>query len=124
MSLFELKDFTMHSGGTGKYKIECDTLTEDDWETLAYIVSEKLQFRKVVGIPTGGETFAKALRKYEKEDSDVILIADDVLTTGRSMEGKRVSILLANYDCAVVGVVAFARGECPYWVKPIFQMWD
>jgi len=21
------------------------------------------------------------------------------------------------------GVVLFARGECPYWVTPIFKMW-
>jgi hypothetical protein len=115
MSIFIQKIFTMHSGERGNFKIECDGLTDEDWATLAFIVSQRLTFRRVIGVPTGGLKFAKALEPYVSEDGPV-LIVDDVLTTGRSMEEFR---SIFSFPC--IGVVAFARGECPDWVSPIFR---
>jgi len=103
-------------------------------------------FGTVEGIPRGGLAFAAALRRYESctcghhhylhsfqgwmqrpvpchecgcekfTGIDTLLIADDVLTTGRSMEEWR-------RKCGakvVAGVVAFARTVPPPWITPRF----
>ncbi len=77
-------------------------------------VEHLLPFRKVEGIPRGGMKFAEALRPYAKPDAGLLLLADDVLTTGESMERARAG---GTY---VIGVVAFARGPWPKWVTPLF----
>ena len=55
---------------------------------MAKIISKKIRFSTVYGIPTGGERLAKALEKYTTENS-CFLIVDDVFTTGNSMEKAR-----------------------------------
>lgn len=123
MSLFELRNFVMHSGQSGYYKIECDALTDDDWDTLAFIIVEKINFKEVYGIPSGGTKLQNALYKYTDSNSNTLLIVDDVLTTGRSIEEFRKIITKNKKYKNIIGVVVFARGKCPKWVKPIFQMW-
>lgn len=114
MSLLQLADIVLHSGKKSKFKIECDSLTEEDWNTLAYLGSRIVgKFSKVYGIPRGGIPFARALEKYADNDGP-LLIADDVLTTGGSIVEK------LREGC--VGLVAFARGKCPEGVKAIFYM--
>jgi orotate phosphoribosyltransferase len=126
MNLFEKKEFFSHSGDLLDWKIECDALTDEDIETLAYLISKKYTFRRVYGLPTGGVRLGIALQKYTDENSEVSLIVDDVLTTGKSMEDHRHNVwaeaLSDNEE--VAGVVIFARKECPYWVVPIFQLHD
>jgi orotate phosphoribosyltransferase len=116
-NLFEKKIFTMHSGDTGHWKIECDALTDAELNALAYIISSKLKFSSVIGVPKGGIKIAKALDKY-KSNRGLCLIVDDVLTTGNSME----EVKKQQADRDVIGVVLFARGKCPEWVIPLFQM--
>jgi orotate phosphoribosyltransferase len=118
MNLFQKKEITLHSGGKSFFKIECDALTDDDIETLAYIISRKYTFYDVVGIPRGGIRIANALQKYASNGP--LLIVDDVLTTGKSMEEMRKK----HSNVLTIGVVLFARGKCPKWVEPIFNMWD
>lgn len=116
-NLFEKKTFVMHSGDVGHWKIECDALTDVEIDTLAYIISIKLKFNEVIGIPTGGVRIAKALDKY-KSDKGFCLIIDDVLTTGNSME-----MVKKQYsDKNIMGVVLFARKKCPDWIIPLFQI--
>ena len=67
------------------------------------------------GVPTGGTRLADALGPY-KTDEGVDLIVDDVLSTGASMEEARKQFL------DPIGVVIFARGQCPDWVYPVFEM--
>lgn len=122
MGLFELKDFIMHSGEVGEWKIECDALTDEDWETVAYWISERFDFNHVVGVPTGAELLQNKLLKKSNPRSKTILIVDDVLTTGGSMEDTK-RTLNTPKDYEVKGVVLFARSECPDWVTPIFKMW-
>ena len=121
MTLFQTGKFTLHSGEHSRFKIDCDALTDADWESLARMVARYYQFHAAIGIPNGGLKFAKALGRYNKwEEPDApILIVDDVLTTGASMELMRSKV----YE-DTVGVVVFARGPCPAWVHPIFQMWE
>ena len=115
MNLFQRKMFKMHSGGVSHYKIECDALTDADIECLAFLISQKGKFKNVYGVPTGGERLAAALEKYKSEEG-VDLIVDDVLTTGASMREARKKFP------DPIGVVIFARGTCPDWVYPVFEM--
>jgi hypoxanthine phosphoribosyltransferase len=125
INLFMSGDFNLHSGGNSNIKIECDALTSEDWDTIARIISDKYDFKFVSGIPTGGDKLQEALAKYEDREgeSNVVLIVDDVLTTGGSMVKYRDNLehYFPNYEYK--GVVLFARGECPDWVEPIFKMW-
>ena len=127
MGLFETKTFTMHAGDTGHWKIECDALTKDDIDTLALMISEKFSFYAVYGIPSGAVRIQEALEKYIDLASDTLLIVDDVLTTGESMEeAKTVLNRSANFGrpTKTVGVVLFARTKPAEWIHPIFQLWS
>ncbi len=122
MSLFQKQEIVLHSGIPSDFKIDCDDLSYADVETLCYLISQKFQFYSVFGVPSGGLKFADCLKKYCLCDpSYPTLIVDDVLTTGGSMNGflKQSGRKDVNYQ----GVVIFARGKCPNWVTPIFQMW-
>ena len=115
MDLFMRKDFTSHSGHLLTWKIECDALTEEEIETLALIISERLQFGDVIGIPSGGLRIASALEPYKTEGPT--LIVDDVLTTGKSMEKVK-----EQYPDAI-GVVLFSRTQkLPEWITSVFTL--
>ena len=120
MGLFQLGEFALHSGDASEWKIDCDALTDDDWATLAYLIQDRCSFRKVVGVPTGGLALARALERYViKGDPYLpVLIVDDVLTTGKSMQECKTELS----ESLVVGYVAFARGKCPYWVSSLFEL--
>lgn len=119
MSLFKKADFIGHSGKKLQWKIECDALTNEDWMALAFMISQKIQFNKVVGVPRGGLQLAKELKKYMDPESKTILIVDDVLTTGGSMEdAKRGWKTQEN----IVGYVVFARQKPTDWIKSLFTM--
>lgn len=119
MNLFQLGKFTSHAGNELEWKIECDALTDDDWECLAKMISERIMFHEVVGIPRGGNKLAAALQKYcetEKTPKTYRLVVDDVWTTGKSMMET-----LQNDD---FGYVVFARRRIPYGhpVRALFTM--
>ena len=117
-NLFKGGSFKSHAGLELSFKVECDALTNNDLETLADTVGNKIEYSNVYGIPRGGVRFAEALEKY-KSSSGPTLIVDDVLTTGTSMEEAR-----KEYGKDSVGLVIFARGTCPAWVKSIFNLSD
>lgn len=131
MSLFQLGDFDLHSGGKSKWKIECDELTEEDWRTLAAIAMERfnLRFSEVYGVPYGGLAFANALHEYRVKNKDAaLLLVDDVLTTGNSLyidigsyNGQR---LLSAMDegRVILKMVAFARGKVPDGVYAVWRL--
>ena len=119
MELFRLGNFTAHSGQELSFKIECDALSDKDLRTLAALAARRLAFSEVMGVPQGGILFASFLERYTKKDGP-LLIVDDVLTTGNSMETAR----RACGSDEVIGLVIFARGPCPSWIKPIFSLSD
>ena len=125
MGLFNVGHFVLHSGDESVLKIDCDSLADTDWEALAYLAQRALPpFSEAVGVPTGGEKFAKALNYYARPklcEDFLGVIADDVLTTGRSIR-EHGRIISKNGEIRCLGVVAFARGRCPSWVTPIFQL--
>mgnify|MGYP003334559462 CR=1 FL=1 len=116
MSLFIREDFISHAGLPLTWKVECDALTEADYIALAKIVSEKIKYRDVIGIPRGGIPFEKALKPYATlSKSDPLLICDDVYTTGTSMREV--------YEDGAIGIVVFARNKISDdWVKAIWTL--
>jgi hypothetical protein len=119
LSLIRLQDFVMHSGDPAYFKLECDALDDGDIAALARIISRKVRFGHVYGVPRGGVRLARALEQYRSDGP--VLIVDDVLTTGRSMEEARAAF---EFHSPVIGAVIFARGACPSWILPVFRMWD
>jgi len=119
-TLFQKADFILHSGSKSDFKIECDSLTDDDIETIAYLISKNIKFKDALGVPRGGLRLEKALEKYAS-DRGCHLIVDDVLTTGNSMERLK-NEAYGESAIGVRGVVIFSRNICPYWITPIFQM--
>lgn len=119
-NLFVKANIVLHSGQTTDWKIECDALTDEDVKTLCYLISVKVTFGCVYGVPNGGSRFEKELLQYATRSArDPILIVDDVLTTGESMETAREQFSNLGYT---IGVVIFSRGKCPDWITPIFQL--
>lgn len=125
MSLFEQGDFTLHSGGKSKYRIDCAWLSNEDIKVVAKRLSEILPpFKSVEGIPQGGLRLATAMSSYMGIDhtdhrwASTHLIVDDVWTTGESMTALRQQ-REAEYEF-VWGAVIFRRGmgDCPAWVFP------
>ena len=121
-SLFQFGTFDLASGQASDWKIECDNLTQTDWAVLAHLAAQRLAaFNAVVAVPTGGKPFAIALMEHRTEEATSLLICDDVLTTGGSMERKREQVRKLT-DRPVFGVCAFARGPCPNWVIPVWSL--
>lgn len=114
VSLFQYGMFRLHSGALIPFKVDCDVLTPADWAALARFLAPQLWFAEVEGVPRGGIPFADALRRHSIGEG--LLIVDDVLTTGASMEAQR-----AGREAQ--GLVLFARGPCPPWVRAVWQ-WE
>jgi len=118
-NLFQLGTFDANSGTVLPWRIECDNLMPEDWECLAAMLVEMVgPFGKVEGVSGGGLPFANALQRYVTEECP-LLIVDDVLTTGASMEKAR------EGNTPSFGAVVFSRGPItPTWITPIFRMWQ
>jgi hypothetical protein len=123
--LFQKMDLVSHSGLYLDFKIDCDALRTQDWDCLSYLVSQRFKFQYVHGIPGGGINFERSLRQYRSRDG-LYLIADDVLTTGKTMEEHRNFMMkwLEITTNDIVGIVVFSRIETPEWIRPIFKLWE
>lgn len=115
MDLFVDKPFVSHAGINLLFKIECDALSDGSIDTIAAMITKKIKFGNVYGVPSGGLRLAKALERFCTADAQT-LIVDDVFTTGTSMEEAR-----RRVGPDSIGFVIFARGECPSWIFPMFQ---
>ena len=109
--MFKWGVFLLHSKGKTNFLIDCNSLTDEDWDTIAWLIASRIMFGSVEGVPNGGLALAKALRPFVSRGP--LLIVDDVMTTGASMEQQRAGR-------GAIGVVLFARGLWPDWVQPIF----
>lgn len=120
--LFQIGPFKSHSGLTLGFKIECDALTDEDWKTFSVLIAAKVgRYSHVIGVKHGGSQLATYLCEWSTyEGTDPVIIVDDVLTTGASIEDARKEWVSSGWE--VRGIVLFARGECPDWVTPIFTL--
>ena len=124
MDLFQLGDFVLNSGAKSSWKIEADALTDGDIAALAEMVRKLVRpFGRVEGIPRGGLRLAEALRPNCSTEAKSLLLVDDVLTTGGSMARAFQEHCSNGYEpWQIDGAVIFARGKCPSWIRPVFQL--
>ena len=107
MKLFQKGDFTSHAGLPLKWKLECDAITDEEWDCLATMIMEYQTepFYEAVGIPRGGVKLANALQKYASGDpAHQTLVCDDVFTTGTSFN-------------------EFIEEKYPMWLKAMGYKW-
>ena len=122
-NLFTSGDFISHAGLPLKWKIECDAIRPEEWETLAQMIMEyeTMPFREVSGIPTGGMALASALDKYKSPDADdFVLVVDDVWTTGMSMKDHIKENYPSYLKAQVKKWVVFARRPPDDGTKALF----
>lgn len=127
MTLFSLGDYHLHSGGHSDWKIDCDALTDEDIETCAMLLHQRLPlYCTVEGIPTGGDRLARVMAKHCSPKGWRHLIVDDVLTTGDSMtKARRAAAERMGQDLldpSVIGAVLFARADPPSWVSALWVL--
>lgn len=104
------QEFTSAAGLKLPWKIECDALSDQEWEAIAKIMTPHLpEFGTVVGIPTGGIKLANAMKPYLTEGNKSVLITDDVWTTGKSMKNTAKLLNTRHW----FGLVVFARASVP-----------
>ena len=123
MNLFQSVDFISHSGLELKWKIECDALSDPEWFTISQMIMEiSVPFKEAIGIPRGGTKLGSLLNQYGTgKRKDPVLLVDDVLTTGESMNEFKRKRQWRN-PTKYIGWVVFARNKCPDWVTALFQM--
>lgn len=122
MTLFSSGKFKSHSGIELPFKIDCDYLNNEDIECIAEYIASKCSFGMVFGIPSGGDRLTEALEQYVKPDAPFnVLIIDDVLTTGSSMEYEKASMPDQVHPDDIIGWVIFARVEPAQWINYMFK---
>ena len=124
-NLFTSGDFISHAGLPLKWKIECDAIRPEEWETLAQMIMEyeTMAFREGSGIPTGGLALASALDKYKSPNADdFVLVGDDVWTTGMSMKDHIKENYPSYLKAQVKKWVVFARRPPDDGTKALFTM--
>lgn len=114
----------LHSGSISYWKVECDALTDEELEWFAKAISVTVEpFGWVIGVPTGGDRIAEKLERYCTTGSKTMLIVDDVLTTGNSMESFRKDVQEQYPDVNIVGATMFNRtGIYIDWIRSIWYM--
>jgi hypothetical protein len=125
--LFQQSNFKSHAGLDLTWKIECDAISDAEWECFARMISEieTRQFSKVVGIPRGGVKLQNALSNYVSGNADdPILIVDDVWTTGTSFrEFTEIQTIKDDIEQkGWFGWCIFARTMTDSKVTALFQM--
>jgi len=126
-SIFQHGKFKLNSGRESDYKIECDNLTKTSIITLSQLLTKLVgQFGTVVGVPKGGLLIAKHLQKYATpKKSRLVLIVDDVWTTGGSMM-RYAKDIGVNPEKDYIkghfkGAVLFSRGPLKEWCKAVLS---
>lgn len=121
MDLFQSGAFDLHGGGVSDFKIECDALSDDEMNALAFQLAQRLPpYRyNVFGIPRGGLRVARAMEAFAGPEGPR-LVCDDVLTTGLSFRQYVRSIGEPLGDW--IGAVLFARGFVPEGITALFHL--
>lgn len=132
--LFEMGWFASHSGFQLPFKIDCDAWTDESLRGVAKFLKWKFAFDEVLAVPShnpeeaAGPRLARILREEHSPDEGYPpLIVDDVLTTGRSMEEFRETVMRNRPAVQPIGFVLVtraARGAGPDWVWPLLRVED
>lgn len=125
--VFQQCNFKSHAGLDLTWKIECDNISDSEWDCFARMISEveSRQFSEVIGIPRGGIKLQNALSNYTSGHcADPILIVDDVWTTGTSFkEFSEIGLIeTLTQDKGWFGWCIFARTPTRNPVRALFDM--
>lgn len=118
--VFQLRRTTLSSGLVSGWKLNFERFDQPSvWCFAAQIARRAGAFGRVEGVPTGGEELARCLARWIQPTSDVLLIVDDVLTTGESIRQQR-------NGRRATGWVVFDRSaefgiERPGWVRALWR---
>lgn len=117
MTWLQVEPITLAGGRESRFKVECDHLSDEEVQAACDLLALLLPpFGYLYGVPTGGERVAAALEKYRDPAEPVILVVDDVWTTGGSMRAYMDAEGIPTHR----GAVLFARGPVPSWVTPLW----
>jgi len=117
MTFFKFGWFASHSGFQLPFKIETDDWTDEDLAGVAAMLNGKFAFSEVYSVPSdempprtpAGPRLARIMReRCAFTKGYPILIVDDVLTTGRSMNEFR-EIVMRNRTGTAIGFVLVSR---------------
>lgn len=136
--LFEFGWFDAHSGFQLPWKIDCDAWTDESLRGVAKMLKWKFAFDEVFAVPSleglgrnpAGPRLARILREEHAPDHGYPpLIVDDVLTTGRSIEEMRASVMRNRPLAQPIGFVLYSRAPQdgaalarPTWVHSLFDV--
>jgi len=128
MTIFQTGSFQLSGGQEANWKIECDSMSDGDWGTLARLIVGRFAFSGVTGVPRGGLKLAALLQPHVTAGCINHLIVDDVYTTGGSIRRARDELIEQPDGGArrYLGIVVFARegiNKADAWVHPMFQFW-
>ena len=122
MSLFRAGIFKLFSGRSSDWAVNCDDLTDDDWDCIRNLILERHpNFSTVVGMTKNGKLLADLLNPFTTT-GDVLLV-DDVLNINL-MQTQRLwyRTRMSYHSREVSGYVVFACMPCPSWVRALWQL--
>lgn len=129
ITLFRTGNFILHSGERSNFKIDCDALTQDDYKSLAVLIASKFIFHFAYAVAGGTNPSAKLVDELNRQclssETNMMLLVDDVLTTGRSMEEAKDNLMydLELTESQIQGIVIFSRMKIPpTWIFPVFTL--
>lgn len=135
MSIFKSQRVLAASGKELHWIIDCDDFTDAELGVFAKLIIAKYPNFWSVTHPTShygscvprlATAIASIRGSIPASQGEYVLIVDDVLTTGQSMEqlaqGYRTKRTWNDQLAKVVGAVIFARDVCPPWITPLFTM--
>lgn len=106
-------------------------ITNDEMQIIAHLLAERVRpFKRVMSVSENESNPASRLRtymaEYATEDSKLLLLVDDVFTSGSTManECQRLDELRpVVYDnMSIIGAVIFARTQPFDWITALFQV--
>lgn len=118
-------EFVGASGRVLPFKIECSGKSREEWQVIADACLPRLPaFGHVVGVPRGGLPLAQIMRRYITPGSKILLVVEDVWTTGGSMKAFAQDYLSNNRARFKEwqGLVAYSRYRTPVNVLTFMQL--
>lgn len=123
--LFQLSPpHRLYSGALSYWKVGCDALTDEELNWFAKMISVVVEpFGVVEYVPTGARRIGEKVEKYALTGHPTVLIVDDVLTTGNSMESFRRDVQILYPNAKIIGATMFNRSGIHIdWINSIWYM--
>ncbi len=122
MPLFQKGMFSLFSGRSAEWKVDCSALSEEDWECVANLILERCPNFSFVECATDRSSVLRDLLSTHATSGDILLV-DDVLDI-ELMQMKRLwyRTRMDYHNTEILGYVVFACLPCPTWVRALWQL--